>query len=219
MTTTINLKEIEKRANYAAYQDGLMEIAMGLFLFFYGGALATDTLSVAIVFIIVTVFFGKRSFERIKQRYIYPRIGYVKLPEDPHATGKGIAIAAVIMVVALLGAMFLSMAILGQDTGRDFFLTTIVPPASGFMLAIGPYWLGQTYGLVRGYVWAALFVLGGIAMPVFRIASGYQAVGLLCTAMGLLTLTTGTIMFVRFIRKNPAARNEDVETPEVTNAS
>ena len=208
MTTPIDLKEIEKRANYAAYQDGLMEIAMGLFLFFYGGALATDSVSVAIVFIIVTVFFGKRSFERIKQRYIYPRIGYVKLPEDPHATGKGIAIAAVIMVVALLGTMFLAMAILGQDPGLEFFLSYIVPPASGFMLAIGPYWLGQTYGLVRGYVWAVLFVLGGIAMPLFSIASGYQAVGLLCTVMGLLTLTTGTIMFVRFIRRYPVADQE-----------
>jgi hypothetical protein len=208
MTTPIDLKEIEKRANYAAYQDGLMEIAMGLFLFFYGGALATDTLSVAIIFIIVTIFFGKRSFERIKQRYIYPRIGYVKLPEDPNTTGKGIGIAAVVMVVALLGAMFISMAILGQDPGLAFFLTTIVPPASGFMLAIGPFWLGQTYGLVRGYVWAVLFVLGGIAMPVFSIESGYQAVGLLCTVMGLLTLTTGMIMFVRFIRRYPVANQE-----------
>ena len=208
MTTPIDLKEIEKRANYAAYQDGLMEIAMGLFLFFYGGALATDTLSVAIIFIIVTVFFGKRSFERIKQRYIYHRIGYVKLPEDPHATGKGIAIAAVIMVVALLGTMFLAMAILGQDPGLEFFLSYIVPPASGFMLAIGPYWLGQTYGLVRGYAWAVLFVLGGIAMPLFSIASGYQAVGLLCTVMGLVTLATGTIMFLRFIRRYPVADQE-----------
>ena len=216
MTTLIDLKDIEKRANYAAYQDGLMEIFMGLFLFFYGGALATDTLSVGIIFIIVTVFFGKRALERIKQRYIYPRIGYVKLPEDPNTTGKGIAISAVVMVVTLLGAMFISMAILGQDAGLDFFLTYIVPPASGFMLAIGPYWLGQIYGLVRGYVWAALFVLGGIAMPVFSIASGYQAVGLLCTVMGLLTLTTGTIMFVRFIRKYSP---EPLDVEEVPNAS
>jgi hypothetical protein len=163
---------------------------------------------VAIVFIVVTVLFGKRSFERIKQRYIYPRIGYVKLPQDPNTTGKGIAIAAVIMVVVLLGIMFLSMAILGQDPGLAFFLTTIVPPASGFMLAIGPYWLGQTYGLVRGYVWAVLFVLGGIAMPLFGIASGYQAVGLLCTVMGLVTLATGTIMFLRFIHRFPEAEGE-----------
>jgi hypothetical protein len=205
---SIDLKEIQKRANYAAYQDGLMEIFMGLFLFFYGGALATSTLPLGVIFIILTIFFGRRSFERVKQRYIYPRIGYVKLPEDPHTTGKGIVISAVIMVVALLGAMGVSMAVLGQEPGLNFFLNYIVPPVTGFMLAIGPYWLGQTYGLVRGYLWAALFVLGGIAMPVFRIASGYEAVGLLCTVIGLFVLGTGTTMFVRFIRRYPVSNHE-----------
>lgn len=208
MTTSIDLKEIEKRANYAAYQDGLMEIFMGLFLFFFGGALTTDTFPLATILAVVTIFFGYRVFERIKQRYIYPRTGYVKLPEDPNATGKGIAFAAILMVVVLLGAMFISMAILGQDAGLDFFLTYIVPPATGFMLAIGPYWLGQTYGLIRGYLWAALFILGGIAMPVFNIASGYTAVGLLCTAVGLLVLVTGAVMFVRFIRRYPVSNQE-----------
>ena len=214
MSIKLDLKEIERRANHAAFQDGLTEIFMGLFLFFYGGTLATKTLPLGVVFIVVTVF-AKPLVEGIKKRYIYPRTGYVKLPEDPHTTGKGIAIAAVIMVVALLGAMGISMAVLGQKPGVDFFLTYIVPPASGFMIAIGPYWLGQTYGLSRGYIWALLFVLGGIAMPVFSIASGYEAVGLLCTVIGLITLVTGTIMFVRFIRKNPA---EQVEIEEAPNA-
>jgi hypothetical protein len=216
MSIKLDLKETERRANYAAFQDGLTEILMGLFLFFYGGTLATNILPVGLVFILVAVFFGKPLTEGIKKRYIYPRTGYVKLTEDPHTTGKGIAISAVIMIVVLLGALGISIAVLGQKTGLDFFLTYIVPPASGFMLAIGPYWLGQTYGLRRGYLWAALFVLGGIAMPIFSIASGYEAVGLLCTLVGLLTLVTGTIMFVRFIRKYPPQPMEVEEVPDAS---
>jgi hypothetical protein len=204
----LDLKEIERRANYAAFQDGLMEVFMGLFLFFYGGSLATDTLSVGIVFIVLAVFFAKPLMERIKKRYIYPRAGFVRLPPDPNTTGKGIGIAAIMFIVILLGALAISMAVMGQDTGLDFFLTYIVPPFTGFMLAIGPYWLGQTYGLLRGYLWAALFVLGGIAIPVFSIASGYVAVGMLCTVVGLLTLVTGTIMFSRFIFKYPVSEDE-----------
>ena len=216
MSVKIDLKEIERRANYAALQDGLTEIFMGLFLFFYGGSLATNTLPLGFLFIILAVFFAKPLVERIKKRYIYPRIGYVKLPKDPNTTGKGIAISAVIMIIALLGAMGISMAVLGQKLGLDFFLTYIVPPASGFMLAIGPFWLGQTYGLTRGYVLAVIFVLGGIAMPVFGIASGYEAVGLLCTFVGLLALGMGTFMFVRFIRKYPP---ETIEIEEAASAS
>jgi len=213
MSLNLDLKEIERRANYAAYQDGLTEILMGLFLFFYGGSLATDTLLVGIIFVLMAVFLGKPVTEWVKKSFIYPRSGYVKLPEDPHTTGKGIAISAVIMVVVLLGTMGISMAILGQKPGLNFFLTYIVPPASGFMLAIGPYWLGETYGLVRGYIWAVLFVLGGIAMPVFNIASGYEAVGYLCTAVGLITLVTGSIMFIQFIRKNPPQPIEIEDVP------
>jgi hypothetical protein len=216
MSAVIDLKEIEKRANYAAYQDGLMEIFMGLFLFLYGGALATSSPPLGFVFIVLTVIFGKKSIERLKQRFIYPRIGYVKLPTDPNTTGRGIVISAILMVVALLGAMGISMAVIGREAGMDFFLTMIVPPASGFMLGIGPFWLGQTYGLFRGYLWAVLFVLGGIAFPVFSITSGYEAVGLLCTVMGLLILATGIFMFVRFIRRYAP---ESGEIEEMANAS
>lgn len=214
MTIHLDLKEIQRRANHAAYQDGLVEIMMGLFLIFYGGSLATDTLSIGLVFVLLAVFFGSRIIEKIKVRYIYPRAGYVKLPADPNTTGKGIAISAVIMVVALLGALGLSMAFLGQKPGLDFFLTYIVPPVSGLMLAIGPFWLGQTYGLVRGYILAILFVLGGISMPLFRIASGYQAVGLLCSLMGVVAALTGAFLFVRFIRQNPPQTIECPEAPD-----
>lgn len=215
MSIQLDLKEIERKANYAAFQDGLMEILMGLFLFFYGGTLATDTLPLGIVLIVIAVFFAKPIIERAKTRYIYPRTGYVKLPEDPNTTSKGIMISALLMVVGLLGAMFISMLVLGQTSGLDFFLTYIVPPATGFLLAIGPFWLGQTYGLIRGYIWAVMFALGGIAMPIFSIASGYEAVGLLCTVMGVLIFITGLIMFTRFIRRIPA---EPFEIEEATNA-
>ena len=186
MSINLDLKEIERRANYAAFQDGLTEMFMGLFLFFYGGSLATKSLPAGIAFILVTVFFSRSLIERIKKRYIYPRTGYVKLPEDPHATAKGIGISAVIMIVVLLAVMGISMAVLGQNPGMNFFLTYIVPPASGFMLAIGPFWLGQTYGLKRGYFWAAFFIIGGIAIPVFSIMMVGQST-LKITASGSMT--------------------------------
>jgi hypothetical protein len=52
-------------------------------------------------------------------------------------------------------------------------------------------------------------------MPVFSIASGYQAIGLLCTVVGLIILVTGLIMFIQFIRNHPA---EQIDIEEFTNA-
>jgi hypothetical protein len=204
MSNNLNLEEIKKRANHAALQDGLMEVFMGLFLFFFGGALATNV-GAGVPFIVLAIFFAPPFIERIKVRYIYPRIGYVKLPPDPNTTGKGIVTAAVLFVVFLLGSMGVSMGLLGSDAGLELFMTYILPPSAGFMMAIGPFWLGQTYGLVRGYIMAGLFLLSGIAIPVFGIGSGYEGVGLLCTIAGLIALVVGIIMFARFLRKYPAA--------------
>jgi hypothetical protein len=116
MSIKLDLKEIERRANYAAYQDGLMEIFMGLFLVIFGGALMTNV-KLGVPFIVLVIFFGWPLIERIKKRYIYPRSGYVKLPPNPDTTGRGIAIATVVMVVFLLGAMGISMVVLGLESG------------------------------------------------------------------------------------------------------
>jgi hypothetical protein len=203
MSALIDIKEIERKATYAAFQDGLMEIFLGVFLFFFGGTLVTNgTLA---PFIVCAVVFANPAYKKVKERYIIPRTGYVKLPQEDNNEAKGIGIATVIFIVFLLGSMGLTMRIMGKDAGLDFWMTYILPPSTGFMMAIGPFWLGQTYGLMRGYVLAGLFLLSGIAMPVFKIASGYEAVGLMCTIIGLVTLIVGGVMFSRFLRKYPAS--------------
>ncbi len=199
MSLKIDLKEIQRRANYATYQDGLAEIFMGIFLLFIPGAMESKT--AIIPFAVITVFFAKPLLERIKKRVIYPRAGYVRLPQDVEADAKGIAIGTVGFVVFLLAALGISIAVQGSQVGLNFFMAYILPPSTGFMLAMGPYYLGETYGLKRGYLFAALFLLGGIAMPVFDIAVGYTAVALLCLVVGLIILITGITLFTRFIRK------------------
>jgi hypothetical protein len=215
MSINIDLKEIERRANHAAYQDGLNEIILGAFLFFYGGMLTTRAISFLPLMLLV-VFFAKPAVEKIKARYIYPRTGYVKLPPEPESTGRGIGIAAIVMVIVLLGLMGLSILTKGTDQGLIFFLTYIVPPISGVLMAIGPVWMGQKYGLIRGYIWAALFVISGIAMPIFNIETGYEAVGLMCTLVGLVILATSTIIFMRFIRRHEP---QTIEFGEISDAS
>ncbi len=199
MLHKIDLSEIQRRANYAAYQDGLVEIFMGVFLLFIAGAMQSKT--AIIPFAVITVFFAKPLLEHIKKRFIYPRTGYVRLPQDKEADAKGIAIATVVFIVVLLAALGISIVVKGSEVGLIFFMTYILPPFTGFMMAMGPYYLGETYGLKRGYLFAALFLLGGIAMPVFDIAVGYAAVALLCLVVGLIILITGITMFTRFIQK------------------
>jgi hypothetical protein len=213
MSTNLDLKEIERRANQVIFQDGLTEIVLGTFLVLYGGALTTEAFPWYLI-VLAAIFLGKPAIERIKTKYIYPRTGYVKLPPEPKSTGKGIAIVAAASIVGLIALMALSMLIVGRSQGMIIFLTYIVPPVTGILMAIGPLWMVQKYGLLRGYVWAGLFVLSGFAIPLLDIAIGYQAVGLMCLIGGLVILLAGSIIFIRFLRSN---QPQTIENQEASN--
>ena len=207
MSQNLDLKEIEHRVHQSVFQDGLMEIFLGGFLLVFGASLVMDVKWVALIISLLVIFLGNPLLERVKSRYIYPRIGYVKLRPEKEADPKGIAVAAIVFVVILLGSGLFTLAI-GKDRGWAFWFKYFLPGSTGFMLAIGPFWLGETYGVRRGYVLAVLFLLGGIVIPVLGIASGYEAVGLECLVVGVISLISGVIMFTRFLRNNPVVPEE-----------
>jgi len=202
MSQNLDLKEIERRVEQSVFQDGLMEIMLGIFLLVVSASFATSAISIPFISMF-TIFLGKPILERLKKRYIYPRIGYVKLRPEKEADPKGIVVAGIVYVVILLGSMGVFHLTMGEERGWAFWFNYFLPASTGFMLAIGPFWLGETYGVKRGYVFAALFLLSGIAIPVLGIASGYEAVGLECLLVGMVSLISGVIMFTRFLRKYP----------------
>jgi hypothetical protein len=202
MSHNLDLKEIERRVHQSVFQDGLMEIMMGGFLLVFGASLAMDMKWIPLIISLLVIFLGNPLLERAKKRYIYPRIGYVKLRPEKEADPKGIVVAAIVFVVILLGSGLFTLAI-GKDRGWAFWFKYFLPGSTGFMLAIGPFWLGETYGVRRGYVFAVLFLLSGIVIPVLGIAQGYEAVGFECLPVGVISLISGVIMFTRFLRKYP----------------
>jgi hypothetical protein len=213
MTDQLDFQEIEKRVNQAVYQDGLLEVFLGAFLLILGVLFIVDSKLVAIGILLMFLF--SWLLERVKKKYVYPRSGYVKLRPEKEADPKGIVLVALIAVVVLVGVMAIFVLVMGPDQGRQAFMRYIVPPATGLLMAIGPYWLAQTYGVRRGYVLAVLFILVGVLMPITGLASGYQAVGWECLVVGVVSLVTGAILFSSFIRRNPPAPIEEVPDASV----
>jgi hypothetical protein len=196
-----DLKEIERRVQHSAYQDGLLEVFLGGYLLLVGASLASQLHLAPLTALLG--FLLNPIFERAKKRYIYPRIGYVQFRPEKEADPKGIVAAGVVFVLILLGSMGVFVPAMGKDRGWDLWFDYFLPASAGFMLAIGPFWLGQTYNLRRGYVLAVLFLLSGVAIPVLGIATGYRAVGFECLFAGSLSLVSGVIMFTHFLRKYP----------------
>lgn len=204
-----SLNEIERKVRTAAFQDGLMEIMIGVYMLVMGVILSTSASLIPISFLLVLFFIP--LYERLKERVMYPRIGYVKLPSDTEADVKGILRTTFGSLALLVAAIPLFRLWLGADRGWDIWFQHVVPAVIGILLALGPLWMSQTYAVRRGTFFAALSVILGIAIPFLGDFSGYQAVGLECLLLGSLFLIVGSILFTRFLRILPGEESPNAK--------
>jgi len=136
----------------------------------------------------------------LKKRFVYPRIGYAKVVQQPH-TWRGITLAAGAFIAVILSSFGVFTLILGFDDGYSLWLSHFVPAVAGFFMAIGPWVIARRYRLAHWYVLAALFILGGISLPIFHVATGYTAVAFESAIVGGLSLLYGIGLFATFLRK------------------
>jgi hypothetical protein len=206
MEQNTQLAEVEKRVNQAVYEDGLVEAFCGLFLITIGTLFQVDP-SIS-GFAVLLIFVFRPVLERAKQRWIYPRSGYMNPIQDKKELA-GIVIAGGLFVLLLVGTLLITIQFRGVESGRALFLDYLMPPMVGILLAIGPWWMAQEKHIGRGYVWSGMFIALGFAMPIFQIRGGYAAVGLSCTVVGLAMLITGIVVLVNFVHRHPIAGVND----------
>ncbi|TRO58862.1 hypothetical protein E2P71_01230, partial [Candidatus Bathyarchaeota archaeon] len=102
MSDKINLKEMEQQANRLLTKDGLMELLMGAILFVTSSSFAGTPIFTP--FLGLYVIFLKNIIEGFRKKFTYPRIGYLKLPdEDSKKIGVGI--------LTFMGAIMLALAV------------------------------------------------------------------------------------------------------------
>ena len=200
MSQTKSMNHVEIKAMRATVRDGITEILLGAMLLPFGALFyfKTPFAAMGALFPLALIPLGRL----LKRRFVYPRIGYAKVEQKPHAL-LGVGIAGIAFVVLVLAALGIFTLILGFDRGCSLWLSHFVPALAGALMAIGPWVVATTYRLLRWYIFAALFILGGICLPLFGIASGYEAVALESAIVGGLSLIYGIGLFLTFVRKYP----------------
>ena len=99
MNTESYLQDVRRSAERETYDDGLMEIVIGVLLFI--AALATGRPAFIWTYLVALLVLGP-GLTRLKARFTFPRIGYVQMPDgDPGRLRKGV-------VTWVLGVFFLS---------------------------------------------------------------------------------------------------------------
>lgn len=192
----VDLKEMEQRAYREYMQDGLTEILLGILLVGMGVFFAVK---VALVFIVLFILFAPRLLERLKRKYTYPRLGYVKLHEDPpKKTARGIFSYMLLVVVVMVVALFI---IFGDISADLWYRWT--PTFMGAMLTGAMIYVAGRSGNPQYYGIAVFGLVAGVGLSVYRFESMWTGLIVYLLFMGSCFFGLGLVRFVHFLREYP----------------
>lgn len=178
------------------YLDGLLELVIGVLLFIV--ALATGRPAFYWTYLVAILILGP-GLQRLKARYTYPRIGYVKFPgEDPKQIRKGVA--SWVIGVFLLVTVVLTAS--GHVTD-SLAWRQAAPALAGLLFAGGFLYMAQQSRFARHYVLAGTSALLGMLMALTTIDGPYGSLRVWAILMAVLSLTTGLDVLRRFLRDHP----------------
>ena len=196
------LQSAERRAFRYDAQDGLTEFLAGVMFFFIARAAGDPRLAWVPALLIFPMRFAVRFF---KERFTYPRVGYVKLKsESGPELGRG-------MLTYLLVILFLAATALwvfGDITSFSLWLKWMPAIMAGFCSGGFLYLAGKS-GLWRHRLLVVFCLAWGMACSVQDFPSVYAAISRWALGMGLVNLVLGVVVFVVFLARNP------VRPPEV----
>lgn len=203
MTNKLDLKQLERRAWTSFFEDGLLDIFMGLVLLGAGipamlPEIFTSELSQNAAAAVLMVL-GFLPYWAGKRFITVPRAGRAQFSKARRSRQTRVAMIYAISVV--VGVVVFLMIMLGlsssppawvQRLGVDGFLALGIGGWMFLILGLSSYFMGYT----RGYVIAALYALafGGTVLvhdPVMFVLAG------------LLAVLMGLVVFVRFLRRHP----------------
>jgi hypothetical protein len=213
VNSLFNLKELERRAFRSTYQDGLLDLTLGLIVISMAGYMFRPDDGYGplnIILFTVSILLANLVTWVGKWFITIPRMGQVSF--GPRRTQKYRNLAIIMAVVILVQATIVLMtttgwgnanlgekisSLLGGDLKR-------IPVAALASLFVGPPMILIAFFIdfPRGYYIAILMALAVFLMvllnqPIYPIL------------IGALILAPGVVLFVRFLRKYPLHREEE----------
>jgi hypothetical protein len=195
MNEKISLEEIEKKSYKQLNDDGFLEIALGLILFLYSRIWDSSLISGVIVF---QLFLMPRILEYAREKYTYPRIGYVKHFDESSETGKGII---VYVVASMLIVAFLILLGYGKITGDLVYQWA--PAFIGLSLLGAMLYLNGKSGDKTYLVYAVISVLSGLGFSLYRFQPVHDGIPFYLLFISLSMMIAGVFRFVLFRKKYP----------------
>jgi len=205
------MKKLQQKVHRESQQDGINEICMGLFFFFYTFVFdnlckGVKTESPIFIFFVLIAVYPLIYFKLIRNSFIYPRMGYVNIKEE---ITLGFTLTVILPLIILPIAIYLMVWVLKDFPGIDTIIKWM-SPVFGVIFAALYFSYEKRFGERFFYVLMAVsIVAGAVFMQVSLALSGAALVILL---NGLILFVYGIYMLIRFMRKYP---RQGKQLPEV----
>jgi hypothetical protein len=203
MATGMDLKQLERKAWISFYQDGLLDIFMGLVLLAVGvpamlpgvfrSGLSQDAAGAVLMVLAFLPYWGGKRFITVH------RTGRAEFSR--RRKSRQTKAAVIYAISAIIGAAVFLIAMLGlssspptwvQRLGVDGFLALGIGGFMFLILGLSSYFMDYR----RGYVIAALYALAFGGKVLFHNPIVFVLAGTVAILMGLA-------VFVRFLRTHP----------------
>lgn len=195
MVNKINLKEIERKAYRESMRDGFTEIFIGIILLY-----ASLIFHVSSVYMALFIIFGPKLLETLKERYTYPRIGYVKpKAEDGGKITRGI-FGYMLIVVAVMAVVL--GAVYRGSWSSDLFYKWMPTFVGAMLLGAMLYTQGKS-GDNKYYVYGILALVAGIAFSLYDFEPVKMGLTAYLQLSGGAILIVGIVTFIQFNRRHP----------------
>jgi len=198
------LNQIQKKIFKSTLKDGLVEIFQGLLIFLCVIVL----IQYYFVFIIIVLnLLWKNISNRLKQKYIFPRMGYVELADNHQLRMKQFNIIfATTMIISII--CFFIFVLMNSIGAIELFQYIPVMMGIGFLGKSIYYYIftGVWKYLIIG-IFACLFSCLFVSMPFLHSTDHLFYCGMVFST---LFIVVGITKFLRFIHNNPLTNFEEI---------
>lgn len=199
------LNQIQKRIFKSTLKDGLVEIFQGLLI------ILCVLILIYYYFVIVIIALNllwKKISNRLKERYIFPRMGYLELADNHQLRMKQFHIIFITMMIFSIIGFFIFVLV--NDIGAIESIQYIpVTMGIGFLGKSFYYYIftGDWKYVIIG-IFACLFACLFVFLPFLHSIDHLFYCGMIFSS---LFLVVGTMKFLRFIHNNPLTNFEEID--------
>jgi len=207
LTDDVDLKEVERRALAAYYEDGLLDIFIGGYLLFFGLCGLTEFEHRIVVSWFLPAALGTLLYSEAKKRVTYPRLGYVRFTKEMrHRISISTFMVLFVAGLVTLTGLFTNMGVPERAPWGTLLLNKYNLLFLGGVFAVTFLMMGRIMSISRLYQYSVISLLV-FSAGYFYLDSPFivseQSLGAPCAIIGVIMVGIGASHLRRFIGRYP----------------